>query len=94
MNEQFFIQKMENDPQISSSKGIATRLSKARKAEKILEMDYDTIVANDDLMYNSLMKLKPLENPRNNPMQNTLRKYYFYKNGKDFPRLTNYNLSR
>ena len=45
---------------------------------------------DDDLMYDSLMKLKPLENPKKNPMQNALRKYYYYRNGKEFPRLNNY----
>ena len=48
------------------------------------------VVADDDLMYDSLMKLKPLENPKKNPMQNALRKYYYYRNGKEFPRLNNY----
>ena len=38
----------------------------------------------------ALMKLKPLENPKKNPMQNALRKYYYYRNGKEFPRLNNY----
>ena len=53
-------------------------------------MDLEVIVADDDLMYDSLVKLKPLENPKKNPMQNALRKYYYYRNGKEFPRLNSY----
>ena len=52
-------------------------------------MEHDPKLS-DDLMYDSLVKLKPLENPKKNPMQNALRKYYYYRNGKEFPRLNSY----
>ena len=82
MQEEFFMNSMEKDPKLSGEHGAQTRKSLALKAEEILGLDLETVVADDDLMYDSLMKLKPLENP--------LRKYYYYRNGKEFPRLNNY----
>ena len=82
MQEEFFMNSMEKDPKLSGEHGAQTR--------KSLGLDLETVVADDDLMYDSLMKLKPLENPKKNPMQNALRKYYYYRNGKEFPRLNNY----
>lgn len=90
MQEEFFMNSMEKDPKLSGEHGAQTRKSLALKAEEILGLDLETVVADDDLMYDSLMKLKPLENPKKNPMQNALRKYYYYRNGKEFPRLNNY----
>ena len=85
MQEEFFMNSMEKDPKLSGEHGAQTRKSLALKAEEILGLDLETVVADD-----SLMKLKPLENPKKNPMQNALRKYYYYRNGKEFPRLNNY----
>ena len=90
MQEEFFMNSMEHDPKLSGEHGAQTRKSLAMKAEEILGMDLEVIVADDDLMYDSLVKLKPLENPKKNPMQNALRKYYYYRNGKEFPRLNCY----
>lgn len=90
MQEEFFMNSMEKDHKLSGEHGAQTRKSLALKAEEILGLDLETVVADDDLMYDSLMKLKPLENPKKNPMQNALRKYYYYRNGKEFPRLNNY----
>ena len=36
---------------IVGKNGVATRLTKARNAETILETNLDTIVADDDLMF-------------------------------------------
>ena len=90
MLEQEFKRFLENDPNLTGNNGIPFRLSKGRKAERLLGVSLDTIVANDDLMYDALMKLKPLENPAHNPMQNVLRKYYLFKNNCRFPRLNQY----
>ena len=75
---------------ISSEKAVATRLVKARKAEQVLSMELDDIVSNDNLMFDSLVDLKSKENPSHTPMQNALRKYYKFVNGKEFPRLSSY----
>lgn len=90
MQEEFFLNSMASDPKLTGEHGAQTRLSLARKAEDILNMDFDRIVADDNLMYDALMRLRPHEDPRKNPMQNALRKYYYYKNGKEFPKLSRY----
>ena len=41
-------------------------------------------------MYDSLVQLKPHEDPAHTPMQNALRKYYKFVNGKEFPQLRYY----
>ena len=64
MQEEFFMNSMEHDPKLSGEHGAQTRKSLALKAEEILGMDLEVIVADDDLMYDSLVKLKPLENPK------------------------------
>ncbi len=75
---------------INSQKAVASRMSKARKAEDILGQQLDLVVANDDLMYDSLVALKPHEDPAHTPMQNAVRKYYKFLNGKEFPQLRYY----
>lgn len=75
---------------ISSQKAVVSRMSKARKAEGILGHELDFIVADDDLMYDSLIALKPHEDPAHTPMQNAVRKYYKFQNGKEFPQLRYY----
>ena len=75
---------------ITSKKAVDSRLAKARKAELILGFQLDNIVADDDLMYDSLVALKPHEDPAHTPMQNALRKYYKMVNGKTFPQLRYY----
>lgn len=75
---------------INSQKAVSTRISKAKKAEDILGQELDDIVADDDLMYGSLIALKPHEDPAHTPMQNAVRKYYKFQNGKEFPQLRYY----
>ena len=75
---------------ISSKKAVATRMSKARKAEEILGNDLDAFVTDDNVMYDSLIALKPHEDPAHTPLQNVLRKYYKFINGKEFPQLRYY----
>ena len=75
---------------INSQKAVSSRLSKARKAEGILGHELDVIVADDNLMYDSLIALKPHEDPAHTPMQNAVRKYYKFQNGKEFPQLRYY----
>jgi hypothetical protein len=90
MMEKEFEAFLYADPQINSDKAVATRMSKARKAESILQLSLDVIVASDDLTYDSLVILKQHENPRNAPLSNALRKYYIFKNTKGFPQLRMY----
>lgn len=39
----------------------------------------------------ALETLQKHENPTHNPMQNAVRKYYKFRNGKDFPRKKDFN---
>ncbi|WNX86030.1 hypothetical protein RWV98_07095 [Agathobaculum sp. NTUH-O15-33] len=75
---------------INSKKAVSSRMSKARKAEDILGQKLDIIVSDDNLMYDSLVALKPHEDPAHTPMQNAVRKYYKFWNGKEFPQLRYY----
>lgn len=75
---------------ISSEKAIRSRMSKARKAERILNLTLDAIVTDDDLMYESLTILSQHEDPAHAPMQNALRKYYKFINNREFPRMRNF----
>lgn len=84
--EKFLLQEKT----INSKKAVLSRMSKARKAEDILGHTLDTIVSDDDLMYDSLVALKPHEDPAHTPMQNAVRKYYKFRNGKEFPQLRYY----
>ena len=81
---------LENSRQFTD-KAISSRISKANKAEKILGYSLDVAVSDDDRMYDTLIALQPHEDPKHNPMQNAVRKYYIYKNGKEFPQLRHYN---
>ena len=44
------------------------------------------------MMYWALIKLQEIDDPAHTPRQNALRKYYAFKNGKEFPRLNKYQL--
>ena len=50
-HENEFVSFLLSEKTIKSEKAVQSRISKARRAMKILNIDLDTIVANDDLMY-------------------------------------------
>ena len=91
MREHNFEIFLSREPSITSEKAVASRMVKARKAEEILGKDLDTVVSNDDLMYESLIELQPHEDPAHTPMQNAVRKYYKFTHEREFPRLKNYH---
>lgn len=90
MQEESFKRFLENDIKLTGRNGVAFRMTKARSAEDILKQNLDAIVSDDDLMYDSLVSLQMHEDPKHNPMQNAVRKYYIFKNGKEFPQLRYY----
>ncbi len=90
MNERGFEKFLSNQETNLTNKAVRSRMTKARKAETVLNVSLDVIVASDDLMFDSLIILKGNENPKHNPMQNAVRKYYIFKNGKEFPQLRYY----
>lgn len=91
MREHDFEIFLGTEPSITSDKAVSSRLVKARKAEVILGKNLNTIVSNDDTMYESLLALQPHENPAHTPMQNAVRKYYKFINEREFPRLKDYH---
>ena len=94
MLEQAFEIYLTNDPSITSPLAVKSRLSKARKAEEILKTSLDEVVSNDDRMYEALEELQQHENPKSNPMQNVVRKYYKFKNDRVFPRKKDYHSAK
>ena len=81
---------LENEPNIKSEKAVNSRIAKLKDAEIILCSNADTIVSSDDLMYQSLQKLREYEDNAHSVRQNVLRKYYKFKNRKNFPKLNEY----
>lgn len=75
-----------------SPAGIATRKRKLNDAEEYIGKSLDEVVADDNEMYWALIKLQEVDDPAHTPRQNALRKYYAFKNGKEFPRLSKFEL--
>ena len=77
----------------SKTKAVSSRVSKVKKAEEILGQSLDIVVADDDLMYESLLKLREYDREKyapKIPLQHSVRKYYQFKNGREFPRLQHF----
>lgn len=91
MREQDFIIFLRADPNITSQHNIKRRVRHAKKAEVFLGTSLDVTVADEDLMYESLVELRKHENILRGHMQNAGRKYYKLCNGKDFPQLRDYH---
>ena len=88
MDEEGFVRFLEG--QGLSTNGINTRKNLVNKVSEIIGKDLDDIVADDKSMYNAIMLLQNIDNPAHKSRQNALRKYYAFKNGKDFPRIKVY----
>lgn len=73
-----------------SPAGIATRKNMLNKAEEYIGKSVDLVVADDDAMYDALIKLQEIDPPKHTPRKNALRKYYAFWNGKEFPRIKDY----
>ena len=94
MREHDFSIFLSNEPSISSSKAIATRIRHARNAERIIGIDLDIVVSDDDTAFEALEQLKNTDSKAHAPMQNAVRKYYKFRNGKEFPRMKKYHSSK
>ena len=77
-----------------TDKAVESRVARARKAERILRRDLDEVVSTDERMYSALVELRTNPSEHNGAMQNAVRWYYKAKNGKDFPRIADYELIR
>lgn len=83
MEEQKFKEFLENK---YTPKSVASRMSRARKAEEILGYSLDDAVSSETKMFEALNTIKPFDNREEN-YQNVIRCYYELKNGKSFPKL-------
>lgn len=92
MDEEGYVRFLES--QGLSPNGINTRKSKANDVMNIIGKDLDVIVSDDEEMYKAIIKLQKVDNPAHTPRQNALRKYYKFRNGKEFPRIVDYERIR
>ena len=94
MRERDFATFLNGEPSISSDKAVTTRISHARNAEKIIGIDLDIVVSSDDATFEALEKIKNNDSKEHAPMQNAVRKYYKFCNGKEFPKTKNYHSAK
>lgn len=76
----------------SKDKAVQSRVSKALRVERDLKVNLDSIVKDDEEMYNLLLAIKEKLNDKkyHNVHQNAVRKYYLFVNSKEFPRINQY----
>lgn len=67
-------------------KAINARVTRLNKVEKLLGKSADSAVDGDENMLSALRSLQSLDEIRQ-PLSNALRKYYLFKNKKEFPRM-------
>ncbi len=91
MREQEFEDYLLQDDNIKSKvKAVRSRINKARMIERHFDTSLDTIVSDDDIMYETLVRIKAEMKDTNGNLSNSMRKYYIYSTGKAFPTLGNY----
>ena len=91
MREQDFEEYLRSDESIKSKKkAVVSRISKARLIERVLGVDLDEVVSDDDVMYDTLIRVKLETKDQNGNNSNALRKYYEFFNGNKFPTLAEY----
>lgn len=91
MNETFFEKALLADSSITSkSKAVSTRLSKARSVEEKISVNLEEVVYDDKKMYQLLLEINNRMNNSNGAYSNTVRKYYLYRRGKEFPSLNQF----
>lgn len=69
MNEWKLQEALEDSDEPLTDKAIGSRLSRARRVERILRRDLDEIVSDDDLTYAALLALKADPAERGGNMQ-------------------------
>lgn len=77
----------------SKDKAINSRISRGYVVEEIIGESLDSIVSNDDKMYQALLKVNTSPKEHSGNLQNALRWYYEFVNGKRFPRVLSYERS-
>jgi len=91
MRESDFESFLLNDDSIKSKvKAVRSRINKARMVERHFGQSLDSIVNNDDVMYETLVRIKGEMKDTNGNISNSLRKYYMFVNKESFPTLSEY----
>ncbi|MCQ4936361.1 hypothetical protein [Anaerotignum propionicum] len=91
MRDQEFEGYLLQDDNIKSKvKAVRSRINKARMIERHFDTSLDTIVSDDGIMYETLVRIKAEMKDTNGNLSNSLRKYYIFSTGKAFPTLGNY----
>ena len=91
MRENEFRTYLEKSEQINSkNKAVSSRISRANIAEEIIGTSLDYIVIDDDRMYEALNRINTDSREYNGNIQNAVRWYYKFVNGKAFPSLISY----
>jgi hypothetical protein len=80
-----FLESVEWHGNSLTEAGIETRISRVKKAEEILGMEIETIVAQDVTMRQALIDLRSSDT--HGGRANAVRKYYEMWRGKTFPRI-------
>lgn len=75
---------------ISKNKAVRSRINKGRMIERYFDSSLDVLVADDEVMYKALLKIKSEMKDTNGNLSNSLRKYYQFASGRTFPSLAEY----
>jgi len=90
MKEEQFQRFLEQDKSITSKvKAVNSRMTRARKVESEFRVDLDDVVRDDEKMYQLLKSLHQYD-PKTGNLQNAVRKYYLFANGKEFPSMVTF----
>lgn len=90
LENEFYKFLLEDESIKSKDKAVRSRISKARSVENMLDENLDFIVSDDNRMLKALLKINENMNNKNGAYSNALRKYYLFKNEKEFPRLSRF----
>jgi hypothetical protein len=91
MRDAEFAKYLDADANIKSKdKAVRSRMTKARKVEQYFNVSLDSVVADDNKMFDILCRIKKELNDSNGAISNALRKYYLFANGREFPKLSDY----
>lgn len=91
MRDAEFAKYLDADANIKSKdKAVRSRMTKARKVEQHFNVSLDSVVADDNKMFDILWRIKKELNDSNGAISNALRKYYLFANGREFPKLSDY----
>ncbi len=91
MRDTEFAKYLDTDTNITSKdKAVRSRITKARKIEQHFNVSLDSVVADDNKMFDILRRIKKELNDSNGAISNALRKYYLFANEHEFPKLSDY----